>query len=62
MRASPKSLQNFFLKYQKNEMLSLERNPGLSPSSCASGMAIKGKDKGEAINEEAPVDVKSLVP
>ena len=26
------------------------------------GMAIKGKDKGQALNEEAPVDLKSLLP
>lgn len=26
------------------------------------GMAIKGKDKGQALNESAPVDVKSLLP
>jgi NADH-quinone oxidoreductase subunit I len=26
------------------------------------GMAIKGKDKGQALNEEPPVDLKSLLP
>jgi len=26
------------------------------------GMAIKGKDKGQALNEDAPVDVKTLLP
>jgi len=27
-----------------------------------SGMKIEGKEKGEAINEASPVDVKSLLP
>ena len=27
-----------------------------------SGLAIKGKSKGEALNESTPIDVKSLLP
>lgn len=51
------------LVYEKEHLLI--SGPGKYPNYNfyrVAGMAIKGKDKGEALNEAAPVDVKSLLP
>jgi NADH-quinone oxidoreductase subunit I len=51
------------LVYEKPELLidGPGKYPGYNYYKVA-GMAIGGKQKGEAINELPPVDVKSLVP
>lgn len=51
------------LVYEKEHLLI--SGPGKYPDYNfyrVAGLAIKGKDKGEAANEAAPVDVKSLLP
>ena len=51
------------LVYEKEDLLI--SGPGKYPDYNfyrVAGLAIKGKDKGEAENEEKPVDVKSLMP
>ena len=49
--------------YEKEHLLikGVGKQPGYNFYRVA-GLAIKGKDKGEAKNEAAPVDVKSLMP
>ena len=49
--------------YEKEHLLikGVGNQPGYNFYRVA-GLAIKGKNKGEAKNEEAPVDVKSLMP
>jgi NADH-quinone oxidoreductase subunit I len=51
------------LVYEKHELLidGPGKYPGYNYYKVA-GLSIKGKDKGEAINESEPVDVKSLMP
>jgi NADH-quinone oxidoreductase subunit I len=51
------------LVYEKDQLLidGPGKYPGYNYYNVA-GMAIQGKDKGQAENEEAPVDVKSLLP
>lgn len=51
------------LVYEKHELLidGPGKYPGYNYYKVA-GLAIKDKDKGEAINESEPVDVKSLMP
>jgi NADH-quinone oxidoreductase subunit I len=51
------------LVYEKEHLLinGVGKQPGYNFYRVA-GMAIAGKDKGEAKNEEAPVDVRSLLP
>jgi len=51
------------LVYEKKDLLinGQGKYPGYNYYNVA-GLAIKGKDKGEAENEEAPVDIKTLVP
>ncbi len=51
------------LVYEKEDLLI--SGPGKYPDYNfyrVAGLAIKGKDKGEAENEEPPVDTKSLLP
>ena len=51
------------LVYEKNDLLI--NGPGKYPDYNfykVAGMSIAGKDKGEAENEEAPVDIYSLLP
>jgi NADH-quinone oxidoreductase subunit I len=51
------------LVYEKEDLLI--SGPGKYPEYNfyrVAGISIKGKDKGEAENEEPPVDVKSLMP
>ena len=51
------------LVYEKEHLLI--SGPGKYPDYCfydVAGLAIGGKDKGEAENERPPVDVKSLLP
>jgi NADH-quinone oxidoreductase subunit I len=49
--------------YEKEHLLinGVGKQPGYNFYRMA-GLAIAGKDKGEARNEAAPVDVKSLLP
>jgi NADH-quinone oxidoreductase subunit I len=49
--------------YEKKDLLidSQGKYPGYNYYNIA-GLAIGGKDKGQAENEEAPVDIRSLVP
>ena len=51
------------LVYEKEDLLI--SGPGKYPDYNfyrVAGLAIKGKDKGEAENEDMPVDTKSLMP
>jgi len=51
------------LVYEKKDLLinSEGKYPGYNYYNVA-GMAIRGKDKGDAQHEEPPVDIKSLIP
>ena len=51
------------LVYEKDDLLinSQGKYPGYNYYRVA-GMSIQGKDKGEAEQEEPPVDIKSLLP
>jgi NADH-quinone oxidoreductase subunit I len=51
------------LVYEKHDLLisGTGKYPGYS-FYRVSGLAIPGKDKGEAVNEQPPVDVRSLLP
>jgi len=51
------------LVYEKEDLLisGTGKYPGYNFYKVA-GLSIKGKDKGEAENEEPPVDVKGLMP
>ena len=51
------------LVYEKEHLLI--SGPGKYPGYNfyrVAGMSVKGKDKGEAVNEEPPVDVRDLTP
>ncbi len=51
------------LVYEKEDLLikGTGKYPGYNFYNVA-GLSIKGKDKGEAENEEPPVDVRGLMP